>query len=184
MFHENNYLHYAPNFESTVAHTKFDNLVEATYKMEDISTMERLHRWVAGAKMVQERPWTGFGPNNFYFTYQPYTNYSFQTYVSNNPDKSGVHNYYLMVALEQGFPGLVIFLCFLLALIYKAEKAYGRMAIGFERDLLLAGLLVIVATISLNLINDLFEAVKIGVFFFIAAGIVYKIDRDTSLSAS
>ena len=35
-YNEANYLELAPNYERTVAHYKFDNLVEATYKMEDI----------------------------------------------------------------------------------------------------------------------------------------------------
>ena len=42
------YLEFAPNYENTIAHKNFDNLVEATAKMEDISTVERFYRWIAG----------------------------------------------------------------------------------------------------------------------------------------
>ncbi|MEM1216123.1 MAG: O-antigen ligase family protein, partial [Bacteroidota bacterium] len=41
---ENKYLAYAPNYDRTISHENFDNLIEATYKLEDISTMERLYR--------------------------------------------------------------------------------------------------------------------------------------------
>lgn len=51
----NKYLDFAPDFSKTIAHKKFDNLVEATTKMEDISTVERFYRWVAGAYMVAEK---------------------------------------------------------------------------------------------------------------------------------
>ncbi len=174
----NRYLNLAPNYETTIAHTKFDNLVEATYKMEDISTMERVHRWVAGFNMLGEKPLLGFGANNFYFTYRPYTNNSFQTYVSNNPDKSGIHNYYLMTAVEQGIPGLLIFLSLIVAILYTGERLYHRLAVGFDKNLVHMALMVLVAVLGLIMINDLMEAVKVGPFFFVAAGIIVRMNRD------
>jgi len=174
LIQNNNYLHYAPNYESTVAHEKFGNLLEATYQMEDISTMERVHRWVAGFNMIKERPWLGYGPNNFYFSYKAHTINSFQTYVSDNPDRSGIHNYFLMVAVEQGLVGFMIFVCVLLTLIYKAEQSFHSAKPKNQRDLIQMSVLVLVAIISLNLINDLLEAVKVGPFFFLAAGIIYQ----------
>jgi len=91
---ENRYLNFAPDFEKTISHDKFDNLIEATYKLEDISTMERVYRWVAGGHMISERPMLGYGPSGFYHNYTKFTLASFETYVSNNPEKSGIHNYY------------------------------------------------------------------------------------------
>jgi hypothetical protein len=37
------YLALAPNYERTITHTDFNNLIEATYQLEDISTMERVY---------------------------------------------------------------------------------------------------------------------------------------------
>jgi O-antigen ligase len=170
MGHNNNYLHFAPNYESTVAHTRFDNLMEATYKMEDISTMERLHRWVSGFNMILERPWTGFGPNNFYFSYKPYSNYSFKTYVSNNPDKSGLHNYYLMMAVEQGIIGFLVFCSLLILAIFTGERAYHRCK--RHKDIIMMSLLMVIGIMVMILINDLVEAVKVGSFMFVALGII------------
>ncbi len=173
MIHDNNYLNYAPNYENTIAHTQFENLMEATYKMEDISTMERLHRWVAGFKMIQERPWTGFGPNNFYFTYKPYTNYSFKTYVSNNPDRSGIHNYFLMTAVEQGIIGLIIFLSFLFSAIYYGEKLY-HSSKTYKAQALMC-IMTISGIMTLLLINDLMEVVKVAPFLFISVGMISQL---------
>ncbi|HND89403.1 MAG TPA: O-antigen ligase family protein, partial [Saprospiraceae bacterium] len=89
-----NWLEFAPDFERTVTHARFDNLLEATTKLQDISTMERVHRWVAASYMIRDRPLLGFGPGTFYFFYQHYTVTSFKTYVSRNPERSGIHNYY------------------------------------------------------------------------------------------
>ena len=70
--------------------------------MEDISTMERVYRWVAGVEMVKDKPIFGFGPGTFYSAYKAYTLSSFQTYVSDNVDHSTVHNYFLLTFIEQG----------------------------------------------------------------------------------
>jgi len=102
---DNRYLDYAPNYERTITHDDFGNLIEATYKLEDISTMERVYRWIAGAYMSKDKPVFGFGPGNFYNFYVPYTVRSFETYVSDNPEKSGIHSYYLMVLVEQATSG-------------------------------------------------------------------------------
>jgi O-antigen ligase len=98
---------FAPNFERTITHTEFDNLIEATYKLEDISSMERVYRWMAGIEMIKDRFWFGFGPGTFYSNYKAYSISRFQTYVSDNPDQSGIHNYFLMTWVEQGFIGFI-----------------------------------------------------------------------------
>ena len=168
----NTYMDYAPNFERTITHTNFDNLLEATAKGEDISTMERVYRWLAGVQMVIERPITGYGANNFYPYYKHKTISSFETYVSDNPEKSGIHCYYLMVAVEQGIPGLIIFavLCFLM--LYQAEKIYHRMDDKFYKSIVAAAYVSIMIILSILVVNDLLEADKVGPFFFLAAALI------------
>lgn len=170
--YDNNFLELAPNFEKTITHEKFDNLIEATYKMEDISTMERLYRWVAGFEMVGERPVFGFGPNNFYINYEQYALSAFQTYVSDNPDQSGVHNYYLMTAVDQGLPGLFIFLALLFVTLILGEKAFHSSVHQEDRQIIMTALVSLIIIMSLNLINDMMETDKVGSFFFIAIAIV------------
>lgn len=171
-----NWLEFAPDYERTVTHTRFDNLLEATTKLEDISTMERVYRWVAAAYMIQDRPFTGFGPGNFYFNYQKYTVSSFKTYVSDNPERSGIHNYYLMVTVEQGMPGLVFFLIFCLAVIFKGQQVYHRTPHTGRRRVLVAALLSFMLIAMLMLMNDFVETDKIGSLFFICAAIIVNMD--------
>jgi O-antigen ligase len=117
LLNDNKYLDYAPNYDTTITHERFDNLISATYKLEDISTMERFYRWIAAGHMIPYRPITGWGPGNFVEFYRGYTVNAFRTYVSENPEGSGIHSYYLMTLVEQGFPGLLIFLVYIFGLL-------------------------------------------------------------------
>ncbi len=168
----NKYLGLAPNYERTVAHTKFDNLLEATYQFEDISTMERLYRWVAGFNMLNEKPIFGNGPSTFYSKYESYTVSSFQTYVSDNPEKSGIHNNYLMVAVEQGYIGLVIMLLVILIPLILGEKCYHAIKDSDDKHWLMAAILSVFSTAVIILINDLLESDKVGTIFFLSLSII------------
>ena len=169
------FLEYAPDYERTVYHERFDNLIAATYKLEDISTMERAYRWVAGAYMIADKPMTGFGPGTFYFFYKSYTVLSFQTYVSDNPERSGVHNYYLMLAIEQGLPGLLIYLAFIFAALLFGEHTWHKLKPGWRRDMLMAAILSLIIMHALQVMNDLVETVKAGSLFFICTAIVVNL---------
>ena len=170
--YNNKYLEFAPNYERAIAHDKFDNLLEATYKMEDISTVERFYRWVAGFYMVKEKPFTGYGPSTFYSQYSAHTVTSYKTYVSDNPEKSGIHNNYLMVAAEQGLPGLAIMLLLAFLPLIYAEKAYHLLKKSSEKLLVMAAAICFALIDIIILINDLLEADKVGPFYFLSAAII------------
>ncbi len=172
----NKWLDYAPNYQRTIAHHNFDNLMEATYKLEDISSMERVHRWVAGVQMIKEKPVLGFGPGCFYSSYKPYTVNSFETYVSDNPEKSGIHCYYLMTFVEQGFFGFIIFALLIIALLIYGEKVYHNARNHEEKYFLMAANICIIIILILNLINDMIEVDKVGTFFFLCASIFVIFD--------
>lgn len=180
---QNRYLEFAPNYETTVTHYEFDNLVEATYKMEDISTMERVYRWVAGMKMSPEEPWVGFGPGNFVNFYRSYTVTSFKTYISNNADSSGIHSYFLMTLVEQGIIGLAIFILFSFVLLIKGEQIFHATLDPVRRGIVMSALLCLIIIDAFLLINDLIETDKVGPFLFICAALLVNTDfynRDQS----
>ena len=170
--YDNHYISYAPNFEKTITHKSFDELVSATYNMEDISTVERFYRWVAGYYMVQEKPWAGFGPSTFYSEYQGYVDRHFITYVSDNPEHSGMHNYYLMTAVEQGLIGLGIFIILIVVVLLLGESTYHRMAPGIKKQFLMAGLISFCCNLFILTLNDTVETDKLGTFFFLSIAMV------------
>jgi O-antigen ligase len=170
-----NWLLFAPDYEKVISHKRFDNLLEATTKLEDISTMERVHRWVAASYMIRDKPWTGFGPATFYSNYKNYTVSSFKTYVSDNPERSGIHNYYLMVLVEQGFPGLFFYLLFCVVVMLKGEEIYHQTVDISRRRTLVAALLCFSLTNLLMLMNDFVETDKIGSLFILSVAIMVNV---------
>jgi O-antigen ligase len=172
MINQNAYLEYAPNYQNTISHHNIDNLMEATIKGEDVSTMERVYRWVAGIRMISDKPIVGFGPGAFFESYEPYTVRSFETYVSNNPEKSGIHNYYLMVACEQGIIGLLFFLLLTALPLLLAERAFAIAKDQHIKYLAMASALSLITIDLLLLINDLLEADKVGPYYFLSIALI------------
>jgi O-antigen ligase len=177
-----NWLLFAPDYERTITHKRFDNLLEATTKLEDISVMERVYRWVAASYMVQDRPITGFGPGTFYFYYKNYTVSSFKTYVSDNPERSGIHNYFLMTTVEQGLPGLVLFVILVATALLYSERLYHRIEDPTRRRMLLSAVLCFSLINLLMLMNDFVETDKIGGLFFISMAMIVRLGERQDVS--
>lgn len=175
---DDRYLEYSPNYERTIWHSDLGQHMQATYKMTDISSMERFYRWIAAVRMLEGNTLYGYGPNTFYHEYRPFTVRSFQTYVSDNPERSTVHNYFLLVLVEQGIPGLLIFIFILFMLLRTAYRRYH--ATDDKTDKLIsAGILsVLCMVIFLNMLSDLIETDKVGSVFFICAGLLLQRKAD------
>jgi O-antigen ligase len=169
---DRNWLEYAPDYTKTVSHRSFDDLLSATAKGEDISTMERVYRWVAAGRMIADKPLHGFGPGSFYESYRPYTVTAFKTYVSDNPQKSGIHSYYLMTWVDQGVIGLLIFLLLTVWPLLYGERLYHLIEDGGDKIWLMASLLCLIVIDVIILINDLLEVDKVGPLYFFSLAII------------
>lgn len=165
--HNNNYLKYAPNFSTTIYHNQLNEHLTATFSGEDMSTMERFHRWIAALRMSKINLLNGTGPNTFVANYKSYTVSSFQTYISENEEKSTVHNYILLMLAEQGILAALLY-CILLIFFYLNAQKYYHLSSSFEMKFLL---LMIVCSQTIffvnNLFSDLVESNKVGAMFFI-----------------
>jgi O-antigen ligase len=182
MAKNNTYLQYAPDYERTVTHVRFDNLVAATVEMKDISTMERFYRWIAGLRMAKDKLLTGYGPGNFYNFYKSYTVSSFRTYVSDNPEKSGIHSYFLLMLVEQGIFGMLIFIGLSFYALLVGERIYHESTNPIWKSIVMGVLLSFVVINAFLLINDMIETDKMGSFFFI--GLAVLINADLANKAS
>lgn len=168
----NRFMQFAPEHDQTIFHENFSEHLNATISLKDISNAERFHRWVAGIRMVAKKPWTGFGANSFYNNYQPYTAAPFKTWVSNNPEHSTVHNYFLLIALEQGIPALLLFVGFFIYLLMQTQQLYHQFQNNYYRAIALTLGIVLMMIASLNFTNDLMETDKIGGLFWLSTGIL------------
>lgn len=173
------YLRYAPDFNTTIFHRDFKEHLVATYKLKDVSTAERFYRWIAGVRMIKDKPLTGYGPNSFYEHYRPYAVPAYKTWVSRNEDQSTVHNYFLLLAIEQGIPGLIFFLVLLGAMLYFAQHLYHRVHDVFYRTVAITTGVILVMITTLNSLSDLIETDKIGSFFFLSLSLLVVVDIHT-----
>lgn len=169
---DNRYLAFRPDFDRTIYHQDFRKHLEATYRLKDLSTVERFHRWIAGVRMVEDRPWTGHGPNRFYPAYKPFTVRAFRTYVSDNPEHSTVHNYFLLLAVEQGLPGCLIFILLLWAMFSRVSRAYHAATSRAEKQAWMAVAAILSIIVWLNMLSDLVETDKIGSLFLLCLGLL------------
>jgi len=172
----NNYLKYEPDYEHTVYHPELEEHLISTFQGEDVSSAERIYRWVAGVRMWLDKPWTGFGPGNFYNFYRPYTVNGFQTYVSANLERSSIHNYFLLLLTEQGIVGLIIFLTLTVALLLRGEHIYHESRSKEEKNYVMAIVLCLVIIYVNTFLSDLIETDKIGSVFFICIALLVNQD--------
>ena len=176
MVRHNSYLDHKPVYEKTITHEDFGDLLNSTTKGQDVSTMERVYRWVAGGHMLGERPLLGFGPGTFTAFYKTYTLHGFRTYVSDNTEGSGIHCYYLMTAVEQGYIGALLFVALVFIVLLKGEIIYHQTADPDRKRLVMMVMLTTVVIDGLLLMNDLVETDKIGSFFFLCMAVLVNVD--------
>ena len=114
------------NYES---HDPQASLVEKSMSVTnlntDVSNIERLNRWVSALRMFDERPFTGFGPGTYQFTYLPFQEKRFANRLTvTNPDSpppgSGgtAHSELLLQLSENGIGTPLLFLFLWLRWIY------------------------------------------------------------------
>jgi O-antigen ligase len=140
--------------------------------------MERVYRWVAAIHMAYDRPITGFGPNGFVPHYKNYTVFLFETWISENEERSGVHNYFLMTIVEQGFFGLVVLFGLFVSFFLFTEKKYHQSNNTSHKKIYLAAFLAMIALVISSLFSDLLEVDKIGSLFFILLSLVILVSRN------
>jgi O-antigen ligase len=172
MGYHGNYLNHAPDYETTVYHPELADHLASTFEGKDVSSAERIYRWVAGVRMWTHEPWVGFGPGNFFSFYKAYTVNSFETWVSGNPERSSIHNYFLLMLCEQGLIGLLIFIALTLAIMIYGERIYHQSRTKEERRYVMAILLCMVIIYVNTFLSDLIETDKIGSFFFIGIALL------------
>lgn len=174
---DQHYLRFSPDYETTIWHgNDLGAHLSSTVEMKDVSGMERVYRWVAAARMVAAHPLLGSGPSTFYPEYKHFTDKRFRTYVSDNPEKSTTHNYFLLLLAEQGIPGLVLFLLLLGQGFGLVQHLYHRFAHDPARraTVLAAGLSFFIIVFHLTL-NELVEVDKIGGFFYLNLAVLLQL---------
>jgi len=172
MAKDNRYINFRPNYEKTYMHKNFSEHIMATFRGEDMSSMERLYRWIAAMRMSAEEPVKGWGPNAFYYYYKPYAVSSFKTYVSRNTEKSTTHNYFLYMLVEQGWPAMLLYAALIAVAFAQAQKTYHRFKDSFYRYCTLGAAMMLGAAFINNFFSELLETHKVGSLFYISLALL------------
>ncbi len=170
---QNNYMKYAPNYSNTVFNREdFGKHMAATVELSDVSGMERVYRWVAAINLIQHNFWFGTGNNTFYPTYKEYANPAFITYLSDNPERSSTHNYFLLIFCDQGVFGFVLFLALYIVAMLKTKTIYTLSNSKFIKNLMLTCFATLVIFLVHLVLGDMVEVDKNGGIFFIVISII------------
>ncbi len=181
---DDRYLHYAPHHDVTIFHQNFSEHLAATYQGKDVSTAERFYRWVAGVRMSKDKWITGFGPTTFYQNYKSYTLPVFRTWVSSNKEQSTVHNYFLLLLIEQGVMGLLLFLILLAAMFWYAQRIHQRTTNPFWKITVAAVAAILAMQCTVNFLSDLIETDKVGSVFYLCLAFLIIADRITRIKTN
>ncbi|GAA4465381.1 hypothetical protein GCM10023093_17480 [Nemorincola caseinilytica] len=173
----NRYIDYRPNFEHTFMRRNFTDHIIATFRGTDMSSMERLYRWIAAVRMSKDRPLTGYGPRSFYFYYKPYAVTSFRTYVSRNTEQSTSHNYFLYMLTEQGWPAMILYAILMVVIFAQAQKIYHRFKDKFYRCVTVGLAMTIAAGFINNFFSELIETHKVAALFYIPLVMLVILDK-------
>lgn len=177
MVRNNEYISYRPDYERTYMHSSFTEHMIATFRGQDMSSMERIYRWIAAARMSGDRPLTGFGPNSFYFYYKPYAVSMFRTYVSRNDERSTTHNYFLYMLVEQGWPAMILYAILNMVFFAQAQLVYHRFKDRFYKQATLAVAMLFAASFVNNFFSELIETHKVGALFYLSISLLIMLDR-------
>ncbi|MCS7027994.1 MAG: O-antigen ligase family protein [Bacteroidia bacterium] len=174
LLYDNNYLSFAHGEKYTEWHkNSFQKQISATIKLKDVSSVERLYRWIAAYNMIQDRPVVGFGAGTFIFEYKGYTNAFFRTEVSSNIENSGLHSQFIGAFVEGGIIGGILFIGLVITALFRSQKIFQKASKTKKLWALATGCSLIILLLHL-LINDLLEVDEIGSLFYInLAALVY-----------
>ena len=173
----NRYINLRPNYDQTFTHLTFTDHLVATFRGEDMSSMERLYRWIASIRMSTERPLVGVGPNAFYDYYKQHAVTSFRTYVSRNTERSTTHNYFLLMLVEQGLPAMILYGLLVAAFFIQAQKVYHRFNSRYYKNITLAVAMMFAAGFINNFFSEMLETHKVGALFYIGIALMIVLDR-------
>lgn len=168
---------------------KFNNAVSGKSLATDIrsisnvrtdeSNVERINRWESGYRMFLEKPFLGFGPGTYMFTYSPYQRAHEMTSISSTHGTMGsMHSEYFGPLVESGVIGFLLTAVLFLSYIFILMRIYYRPATREIKMLSLAILLAMLSYFFHGLLNNFLDQDKIAVIFWAMMGMAVALDLE------
>lgn len=158
-----------------------DNFSEHIKSISNISTdasnLERINRWMSAIRMFEERPLTGWGPGTYQFQYAPFQHSSEMTVISTNSGNRGnAHSEYIGLMAEQGWPGLLLMLVFLITLFSTGFRVVNALEVGTDRSVAICALLGLVSYFCHGVLNNFLDMDKAAVLVWGSASVLVFLD--------
>lgn len=177
LIYNNNYLSLRPDKNENASQETFIEAITGMFSGKDMSSMERIYRWIASVRMTPENPITGVGPNNFYEHYKNHTVSSFETWVSDNPERSTTHNYFLFLMVEQGIPAMILYGVFVIFFFARCQKLYHLTKRRDYQIYVTTIAMVMAANFVNNFFSELIETHKVGAVFYLNIACLIIVDH-------
>lgn len=158
-----------------------DNLSEHVESISNVSTdasnLERLNRWSSAWRMIQERPFFGWGPGTYVFQYAPFQLSSETTIISTNAGENGnAHSEYIGPLAESGVFGLLSILLIIFTVFYRGSLLYHKLPKGELKNVVLATLLGLFTYVVHGFLNNYLDTDKASVPFWGFIALIVAID--------
>ncbi|HEY9113281.1 MAG TPA: O-antigen ligase family protein [Bacteroidales bacterium] len=142
----------------------------------DASNLERINRWQAALRLSEDRPVFGWGPGTYQFVYAPFQLSKEKTIISTNlGDLGNAHSEYLGPLAEMGYPGMLIVIILLIAVIYYGLRVY-KYGDKQTKYLSLMALLGLVTYFSHGVLNNFLDTDKLSVPFWGFIAVIVSLD--------
>lgn len=143
----------------------------------DASNLERLNRWASGWRMLEERPWLGWGPGTYMFQYAPFQKPNEKTIISTNAaDVGGIHSEYLNPLVEMGIPGFVLFILIIGFALQRAMWLYYHLQDPYIKNTLLIVMLGLATYLTHGVLNDYLDIDKTALLYWSFLAMITAID--------
>jgi putative inorganic carbon (HCO3(-)) transporter len=163
--------------ESKTRKTNLSNQVKSiTNVNNDVSNLERLNRWKSAFRMIQEKPYLGFGYGMYQYEYFPYQKESETTTISiRNPQTryaagtgGTAHSEYLLLTSENGLFCGITYISLLITSIILSIKNIRNIPTHHVYNYISIGIAMSITTYIVHgFFNNFLDTSKINVIFFV-----------------
>lgn len=168
----------------TVSSDNFSEHVQSVSNIStDASNLERINRWMSAWRMFKARPHTGWGPGTYQFQYAPFQHSSEMTIISTNDGRLGnAHSEFIGPLAEQGWPGLIAVVVFLLVLFKAGFRVVQYLPQSRDRWIAISALLGLTTYFTHGLLNNFLDIDKAAVLVWGASALIlyYDIQRENA----
>jgi O-antigen ligase len=149
----------------------------------DQSNAERLNRWKCALRMIDNKPFTGFGSGTYMFKYFDFQRKADMTYISvtspyNNKQGHGgsVHSEYLLVLSENGIITFIVFILLLLKIIFTGmNNTYDHPDSHIRKEAMVLTLAIVTYLVH-SLFNNFLDTDKVAFIFWSSVCMIVMID--------